>query len=169
MKIAAAAYPLDALPSFEAYAEKLERWVAEAAADLIVFPEYGAMELAAIVGAAGDLQRSIDAVTELLAEADALHAALAAKYGAHILAASAPVREANAAEGGPKVQVGAEGRRAVNRARLFSPGGAVLAQDKQIMTRFEREHWGISPGTPLAVAETALGPIATLICYDAEF
>ncbi|MEL7300398.1 MAG: carbon-nitrogen hydrolase family protein [Pseudomonadota bacterium] len=173
MKIAAAAYPLDALPSFEAYAEKLEHWVAGAAADLIVFPEYGAMELAAIVGATGELQRSIDAVTELVAQADALHAALAAKYGVHILAASAPVREAVAAEGGADREehgrAGVTGRRAVNRARLFSPGGAVLAQDKQIMTRFERELWGISPGAPLAVAETALGPIATLICYDAEF
>ena len=49
MKIATAAYPLDPLGSWAEYAAKLSDWVANAAAkgaDLAVFPEYGAMELA---------------------------------------------------------------------------------------------------------------------------
>lgn len=48
MKIAAAAYPLDWFDSFAAYEAKIATWVAEAAgqgANLLVFPEYGAMEL----------------------------------------------------------------------------------------------------------------------------
>ena len=42
MKIAAAQYPVDFLESWDAFAAKLERWVAEAAsngADILVFPE----------------------------------------------------------------------------------------------------------------------------------
>ena len=49
MKLAAAAYKMDVLDSWEAYAAKLTAWVEDAAgqgADLLVFPEYGAMELA---------------------------------------------------------------------------------------------------------------------------
>jgi predicted amidohydrolase len=160
MKIATAAYPMDVLPDWQAYAGKLERWVAEAAgqgADLLVFPEYGAMELATLAGpeVAGDLQASIGAVSDRIPEADGLHADLASHHGVHILAASAPV---DTGQGLP-----------VNRARLFAPGGAMAVQDKQIMTRFEREEWGIRGGGPLQLFDTALGRIGVLICYDAEF
>jgi predicted amidohydrolase len=37
------------------------------------------------------------------------------------------------------------------------------------MTRFEREQWGIAPGTGLRVFDTSLGGIGILVCYDAEF
>ncbi|MEO0360186.1 MAG: carbon-nitrogen hydrolase family protein [Pseudomonadota bacterium] len=156
MRIAAAAYPIDRLESWDAYRDKLERWVGAADADLLVFPEYGAMELAALAGpdVAGDLKASIRAVSELLPEVDALHADLARRRGVHILAASAPAET----EAAP-----------VNRARLFAPGGAVGVQDKRIITRFEREEWGIGSGGPLRVFDTALGRIGVLICYDCEF
>jgi predicted amidohydrolase len=61
------------------------------------------------------------------------------------------------------------GSRPVNRATLYTPTGARGHQDKQIMTRFEREDWGIAPGGPLRVFDTALGRIGILICYDGEF
>ena len=154
MIVAAAAYSMDDLASWEVYTAKLERWVSEAQGDLLLFPEYGAMEIATITEQAGDLQRSIDAVTELLPDVNALHADLAAKYDCHILSASAPERL---------------GTKTVNRARLFAPSGASEICDKQIMTRFERESWGISPGEPLSVVETSIGRVAVLICYDAEF
>ncbi|MBD3678944.1 MAG: carbon-nitrogen hydrolase family protein [Rhodobacteraceae bacterium] len=159
MKIAAAAYPIDWLESWAAYEDKITAWVAEAAgqgADLLVFPEYGAMELSSLAGAeaAGDLEASLHAVSDRMAEADALHARLAAAHGVHILGASAPVWE---------------GTRPANRARLFAPGGGSEFQDKQIMTRFERETWDVVPGGPLKVFDTALGRIGVLICYDAEF
>ena len=154
MKIATAAYPMEALANWEAYAEKLERWVAEAEADLLVFPEYGSLELATITGRAAELQSSIDAVSELMPEVTELHASIAAKYGCHILSASAPERV---------------GEVTVNRARLFSPSGDSAVCDKQIMTRFEREDWGVSPGEPLTVLNTELGRLGVLICYDAEF
>ncbi|MDG1069322.1 MAG: amidohydrolase, partial [Sulfitobacter sp.] len=69
MKIAAAAYPLDVLTSWAQYEDKLGAWVAEAAgngADLLVFPEYGAMELATLAGrdVARDLEASLRAVSD---------------------------------------------------------------------------------------------------------
>jgi predicted amidohydrolase len=159
MKVATAAYPLDWLTSWDQYTDKLARWVSEAAgadADLLVFPEYGAMELATLAGAeaAGDLEASLWAVSDRLEQADQAHRALAAEYGVHILAASAPA---------------AADPRPVNRARLFAPNGQVGVQGKQIMTRFERDDWNVAPGGPLTLFDTDLGRIGVLICYDAEY
>ena len=55
MKLAAAAYPLDWFDDIAAWQAKAAAWVADAAgqgADLLVFPEYGAMELASLGGPA---------------------------------------------------------------------------------------------------------------------
>lgn len=162
MKIATAAYPLDPVGNWAEYAAKLSDWVARAAAegaDLAVFPEYGAMELAMLAGAeaAGDLERSLHAVDAVTADAGDLHADLATRHGLHILGASGPVFDP------------ALGDRPVNRATLYTPTGARGHQDKQIMTRFEREDWGVVPGGPLRLFDTALGKIGILICYDCEF
>lgn len=159
MKIATAAYPLDVLSSWSVYEDKISRWVGDAAghgADLLVFPEYGAMELATLDGleVAGDLERSLYSVSDKIAQADALHVQLAAEHTVHIVAASAPAATAT---------------RPVNRARLITPDGQIGVQDKQIMTRFEREEWGVIGGGPLQVFDTALGRIGILICYDSEF
>jgi predicted amidohydrolase len=164
MKIATAAYPLDVLQSWDMYHDKLSAWVDQAAgegADLLVFPEYAAMELATLDGldVAGDLEASLHAVSDRLPEADALHARLAHRHGVHILAASAPATR----DLPPGVT------RPVNRARFFAPGGAVGIQDKQIMTRFEAEIWDVVPGGPLQMFDTTLGKIGVLICYDSEF
>ena len=59
IKIAAAQYPLDELKDLAAYEAKITRWVDEAVsagAGLLVFPEYGAMELSSIGGNASDVQ-----------------------------------------------------------------------------------------------------------------
>lgn len=160
MKIATAAYPLDWLDSWEAYEEKITNWVASAAeegAELLVFPEYGAMELATLAGPeiAGNLEYSIIAVSEFIPWSDELHQALATRFNVHISAASAPVRRDHG--------------RPVNRVRLFAPSGVVGWQDKLIMTRFEREEWDIAPGDAAFVFETELGRIGILTCYDSEF
>jgi predicted amidohydrolase len=159
MKIATAAYPLDVLQSWSHYEDKLSGWVGEAAregADLLVFPEYGAMELATLAGqeVAGDLEASLYAVSDRMEDADALHLRLAAEHGVHVVAASGPA---------------ATEERPVNRARLITPSGKIGVQDKQIMTRFEREEWGVIGGGPLQVFDTELGRIGILICYDSEF
>jgi predicted amidohydrolase len=157
--VAAAQYPIEALASWDAYAAKLASWVEQAAAGgagLAVFPEYGAMELASLdPQTMGDLAGSLDSVAALLPKVDALHADLAARHRVHILAASAPCR--------------LEPGNYVNRARLFAPNGKVGVQDKLVMTRFEREQWGVSAGASLRLFETAHGRIGISICYDSEF
>ncbi|WP_394227504.1 carbon-nitrogen hydrolase family protein [Paracoccus marcusii] len=156
MKIAAAAYPIDWFDSFDAYAAKLARWVSDADADLLVFPEYGAMELASLSGraVAGDLEASLHAVAALDPQVRALHADLAARHGCHILGASGPAFD---------------GARPVNRAVLYGPDGVIGHQDKQIMTRFEREEWHVTGAPGLRIFDTTLGRIGILICYDSEF
>lgn len=158
-RIASAQYPIDALADWDAYEAKVTRWVAEAAqggASLAIFPEYGAMELASLDPATmGDLAGSIETVSALLPRVDALHADLARRHDLFLLAASAPRKLADG--------------RFVNTARLFSPDGRVGAQDKLLMTRFEREQWGISGGDVLRLFDTPLGKLAILICYDSEF
>ena len=160
MKIATSAYPLTFFDSWRQYEDKIAHWVSDAAdngADLLMFPEYGAMELATLDGAdvAGDLEGSIRAVSEKMEDAAALHAKLATEHNVHILAASAPVMT-----GAP---------RPVNRAEFFSPTGGRDHQDKQIMTPFERDPWDIVAGGPLKLFDTALGKIGVLICYDSEY
>jgi predicted amidohydrolase len=158
IRVAAAQYPLDALGTLAAHRDKLARWVAEAAgsgAQLLVFPEYGAMEYASAAGAAAaaDLQASLAAVSEALPEMDAAHAELARQHGVHILASSGPSRR---------------GTRYVNAARLFSPSGPAGVQEKLMMTPFERG-WGIAAGGGLRVFDSVLGRIGVAVCYDSEF
>ena len=157
IRIAAAAYPFDWFDDFDAYRAKISAWVAEAAdCDLLVFPEYGAMELASLGGAAiaGDLEASLYEVARHEAARDALHEELAAQHGLHILAASGPFFE---------------GPRPVNRAVLFGPDGRIGHQDKQVMTRFEREDWDVVGAPGLRVFDTSVGRLGVLICYDSEF
>ena len=162
VRIAAAAYPFEWFDDFDAYRAKITAWVADAAdCDLLVFPEYGAMELASLGGpaVAADLEASLHEVARHAPARDALHAELAAAHGVHILAASAPHFD------GPHVN----GARPVNRATLYGPQGRIGDQDKQVMTRFEREDWNVIGAQGLRVFDTALGRLGVLICYDAEF
>ena len=67
VRVAAAQYPIDAIGSWAVYEQKLTRWFQEASengARLLLFPEYGAMELARMSSPEiwSDLQLSIDFV-----------------------------------------------------------------------------------------------------------
>jgi predicted amidohydrolase len=159
LKVAEAQYPIEHLGSLDAYEAKIVDWIAKAAgvgAELLVFPEYGAMELTALAGAhVGDLHRSIEVLDRLLPEVDALHQTLARRHGVHILASSAPEH------GGDGVYR--------NIARLFAPSGKIGRQEKLVMTRFERDAWGIVGGGPVTVFRTDIGAIGVSIGYDIEF
>lgn len=162
LKVATAAYPLEPLDNWAAYTRKLEAWVQDGegqGADLLVFPEYAAMELATLAGAevAADGEACMRAVSDMMPEVDALHSELAGKYGVTLCAGSAPVYD------------DAIGPRPVNRVRLFTPEGGMGVQDKQIMTRYERDEMDVIPGGPLQVFDTGAAKIAVLTCYDAEF
>ncbi len=160
MRIATATYPVTWHDTWASYADKITDWVAKAAnagADLLVFPEYGAMELASLAGAevAADLQASMCAVDALLPDVNALYAHLAATHNVHILGASAPCYAGNV--------------RPSNRAVFFAPNGVEAYQDKQIMTMYERDPMDVRPNGPLTVFDTDLGKIGVVICYDCEF
>ncbi len=160
VRIAAAQYPVDTIASWEAYRDKLSLWVDEAAgggARLLVFPEYGSMELARTFAQEvwEDLQRSIDFVGGLRNKIDALHAELAERHNVYIVAASLPERDDDGV--------------AHNVVRVVSPKGRVAEQRKLIMTRFEREQWRVSGGDRVNVFETEAGTFGVAICYDIEF
>jgi len=157
---ATSAYPVSTPGSWPEVEQMLTRWVAEAAlndAQLLVFPEYAAMSLAALFGepVRSDLLAQLAALQSLRDDYLALHRRLAQQHGVHILAGSFPWQTAP--------------QRFHNRAWLCTPDGGARYQDKQIMTRFEREVWAISSGDPQQTFDTVLGRIGVAICYDAEF
>uniref|UniRef100_A6W013 Nitrilase/cyanide hydratase and apolipoprotein N-acyltransferase n=1 Tax=Marinomonas sp. (strain MWYL1) TaxID=400668 RepID=A6W013_MARMS len=159
-KLATAQYDIGFFSQWEEFAEKLERWVTNAAqqdARLLVFPEYGSMELASLFGEAvySDLQQQLHAMQTLLPKWYDLHAELAKRHNLFILASSFPTQQNDG--------------RFLNRANLFGPSGLIDFQDKLMMTRFENEQWHISGGEQIKVIDTELGRIGIHICYDSEF
>lgn len=159
LKAAAAQYPIDRPETLEAWRDKVAHWVADGAAtgaQLLVFPEYAAIEQAAALGpdVSRSLEATLQAVADLQRERVGFHQELAARHKVHILVGSGPVRKG-------------EGRY-VNAAQLVTPAGNVGVQEKMIMTPFECD-WGISPGGPTRVFATPLGVIGVAICYDSEF
>ena len=159
MKLAAAAYPLTWFDHFDDAAAHLGAWVAKAAdqgASLLTFPEYGAMELASLGGRAVSehLEAALHEVARWTPAMDDVYRSLARRHDLYILGASGPVFD---------------GPRPVNRATLYGPDGVIGHQDKQIMTRFERETWDVVAGRGLNLFDTDLGRIGVIICYDSEF
>lgn len=159
LKVAAAQYPQDSLPDMAAWEAKIARWVADGAAtgaELLLFPEYGSIEIAHAHGAevAADLQKTLAAIADAAPRVEAHFAGLAARHGVHILTPSAPHRRTDGT--------------IVNRALLVTPAGKVGHQDKLVMTPFEHD-WGVVAGDAVNVFETVLGRIGIAICYDSEF
>lgn len=159
LRVASAQYPIGQPSSLDAWENKIRDWVATGAAtgaQLLVFPEYAAIEQAACFGPAvySDLQATLDKVAGLAGSRVELHLELAAAHNVHILVGSGPVKRNDG--------------RFVNAAQLVTPSGLAGEQEKIIMTPFERD-WGMSPGSPLRVFDTSIGMLAVLICYDSEF
>lgn len=158
--IASAQYPITEHPDFTSWQQHTEKWVADAAirgAGLLLFPEYGAMELVSIFDndVRNDIRRQIYALNDLKADFCSAFDALARKYRVTIVAPSIPVIE--------------DGKK-LNRAFVFSANGFAGYQDKFFMTRFENELWGIdSAPKQLTVFEAPWGKFGIQICYDVEF
>ena len=160
VRIAAAAYPITRPGNWDEYTANLRDWVrqgAETGAQLLIFPEYAALELVALLPAElhHDILGMRPALTPFVGRVVDLHRSLALEFGIAIVAGSLPV----AAAGG-----------FVNRAYVFGPGGAVGHQDKLMMTRFEAEEWSVQPGNGEVTLFT-LGDLkfGVVICYDSEF
>ncbi len=159
LRVAACEYPVEYLSSPGAWKEKLRRLCTAAAgqgATLLVFPEYAAVELTAMLPpqVRDDLRESLRALQPMREDFLAEHRALARELNVTILAGSLPWR--------------VDGR-FVNRAWLCTPDGAARYQDKIMMTRFERESWGVTGGEKLEVFDIPGAKVGVLICYDSEF
>lgn len=157
LRIAAAQYPLSQLDSWDDYADKVSRWVGEAAfagARLLLFPEYGSMELVTLPPAPTGFAEQLDALQRLLPDVLDLFSTLARRQEVHILLPSVLVRQPGGA--------------VRNTAFLVGPDGSLGAQDKLMLTRFERDRC-LQAGDEVRVFDTSLGRLGICICYDAEF
>ncbi|MBN8681105.1 MAG: carbon-nitrogen hydrolase family protein [Chitinophagales bacterium] len=162
VRLALAQYPITAHPNIEAWQAYTRSRVAEAArngASLLLFPEYGSMELVSLL--APEMQQDLHVQVRALAVFqevfEAQWAALSAEYQVLIVAPSFPVLQ---------------NERIVNRAAVFSPRKGLAGwQDKFFMTRFEAEDWIVeAPETPvLSLFQAEWGSFGIQICYDVEF
>ena len=149
-------YPISHIAGLDDYATKLDQLVAEGVdggGELLLMPEYACMEVAAAFSVTGP-EAERDAVCGVAADLLSIMQATAVRHRIWLAPGSVP----QAVRG-----------RIVNRAPLIRPDGLMAFQDKQVMTRFEAEQWGIHGGAPAGVFETPWGRIGTAVCYDSEF
>lgn len=160
IKIASAQYDIGFFQNWQEYEAKIQRWVNAAVAEnakLLLFPEYGSMELASLFGAEvyKSLSTQLSAMQSLHTDFIKLYQQLAQQQQIIIQAGTFPVVQENG--------------QYHNRAYLFTPDGKYDYQDKLQMTRFENEQWFIHSGSELKCFDTDIGRIAINVCYDSEF
>ncbi|HET7502613.1 MAG TPA: carbon-nitrogen hydrolase family protein [Kofleriaceae bacterium] len=160
MRVAAWQYPIEQLASFAGWRAKLAAAAGEAAgagAAVLVMPEYSAMELTSLLapGEQATLAAQLAALQRLLPD-----------YLAALVEAARVHRIAIVGGSFPE-QLGAGFH---NRLRVVAESGDSVVVEKLVMTRFERERWGITGGSAQAVVELGGGlRLGVAICYDAEF
>jgi len=160
LKTATAQYTIGEPADFAAFAARVADRVAQAAradAQLVVLPEYLALEAAAGQPAdvRADFARSLAALQAHHDDYVALARELARRHSIYLVA------------GTFLLDVG--GGRYRNRAYFTSPDGKVAFQDKLTLTGFERTAIIIEPGDALKVFDTEFGRVAIDVCYDIEF
>ncbi len=162
LRLALCAHQVLHAPDFDALAARLEDEVAQASAagaGLIIFPEYGSMELTALPGMTRDPQNVPAQILAMQKWRDPwveIHQAWSDRHQITIVAGSFPWQIPDGS--------------VVNRAWITRPGQSPIHQDKFMMTRFEREQWGVrGGGSPLTVFEACGTKMAVAICYDVEF
>ncbi|MGL3608200.1 carbon-nitrogen hydrolase family protein [Rhizobium sp. G187] len=159
--LAACQYKIELIESWEAYVLHLTGLVREAVdrgAKLLLLPEYAGLVLAGQLDqdTRSDLHGSIAGIQPLIPAWVELCEELARTHAIVFQPGSAPVLDPDGLYR--------------NRAFLFGPDGLIGHQDKIIMTRFEREQWGIAGAVDgLKAFDTPLGKLGILICYDNEF
>ncbi|MCH2096299.1 MAG: carbon-nitrogen hydrolase family protein [Rhodobacteraceae bacterium] len=155
MKIAAVAYHIQRVSGWVAHEAKLARLFEQADADLVVLPEYAAIEAGIMAGPPeGSVQDWVTAAADRAGDWVDQFRQMAMRYNCHVLAGSGPCRDTTGI---------------VNRSWLISPSGHVQHQDKLILTPYERQHMALTPGRDLRIFDTTLGKIGVNICYDSEF
>lgn len=161
LQLASAQYPVGYHESFDAWRVHTTHWVSEAAqhgAKLLMFPEYGSMELVSLMPqeVQNDLKLQLFELRRYYDDFCTVFADLARQYDVLIVAPSFPVAQ-------PSGKV-------YNRANVFSKQGLAGWQDKLMMTRFESEQWGVHQAPPsFSLFEAGWGSFGIQICYDVEF
>ena len=160
VKFALAQYPISQYRTFSDWVEGTRQWVkdgAEQGAEILVFPEYGSMELVSIFEEAiqKDLVLQTTEITNWVGRFLETYEQLAVEFGVIIVAPSIPIKVAD---------------KKYNRAFVVSPNGVEGYQDKLFMTRFENEQWDIeSPDKVVTVFKYKSIAFGIQICYDIEF
>ncbi len=158
--VASAQYPVTQHPSFEAWKSHVERWVKQAVrkhAQLLLFPEYGSMELVSLLSKEeqADIRLQVQGMDRFCSDFCQVFSDLARRNGVTIVAPSFPV---------------CVGEQVFNRCFVFGNQGTTGYQDKYFMTRFELEEWDVQAAPPqLCVFEADWGCFGIQICYDVEF
>lgn len=160
IRLALAQWTIRSPDNFAAFAQRISAAVDEAVRDgaqIVVFPEYLALELAATLRPAthADFGATLAALQALHADWLELFARLARQHRIHLLAGTFLLAQTNG--------------RYRNRAYFFTPDGQYAFQDKLTLTGFEKDAGVIEPGDALKVFDTRYGRVAINICYDAEF
>jgi predicted amidohydrolase len=158
LRLGALAWPVEPTTGLAGFAAKLDHWLAQAAgrADLVLLPEYACVELGPALSG-GTVPDEAAELRAMVAAAPAVLEAMrgaARRHGLWLQPGSLPMRA---------------GDRVVNRAPLIAPDGRLAFQDKGMMTRFEAERWGVSPGAGPQVFATPWGLLGISVCYDSEF
>ena len=160
IKIAAAQYPITAHHSINEWIAHTQKWIQKAVeqgAGLLLFPEYGSMELVSIFPAEiqKNIQQQVIEMQVFLEIFCTTYKTAAEAHNVYIVAPSFPVREQE---------------KTYNRTFVFGPDGYMGYQDKLFMTRFENEEWNVTSGNPrLCLFETKWGTFGIQTCYDSEF
>ncbi len=157
LRLALAQYPIERLRSlddFEVKIDDIARAATEEGAEMLVLPEYAAMELAAAFTDAGDAVSEREAIVLRAENIVEVMRQAAMRHRLWLLGSSVPMRRDGLVR---------------NRAPFISASGVVQFQEKRVMTRFENEEWQVSAGEEPRVFETPWGRIGISICYDVEF
>ncbi|MEW6264639.1 MAG: carbon-nitrogen hydrolase family protein [Thermodesulfobacteriota bacterium] len=154
IRLAAAAFKMGAVNSFDDFGDHVSRLVDQAAAhnpDFLVFPEMFTMEIMNSFSEE-DFLLKLSCLARQTGDYVALFRQLAREKGFHIVAGSHLVED--------------EGK-FYNVSHLFAPDGQVLVQRKCHL--FPMETLYTAPGDRLHVFPTEKAKIAILTCYDLEF
>lgn len=162
LRVASAQYPISRHGSFEQWKQHSQKWIDEAVknkAQVLVFPEYGYLELVSLLGPEiqKDLPKQVQQLQKFNDDFLQFFAHQAKKNKVAILAPSLLL----ALE---------EYALPVNRAYFFKSDGSYDFQDKEHMTRFEDEDLlvqGSSTGRKTFEAFGCLFGVS--ICFDVEF
>lgn len=141
---------------FAGYVEYFVDVVADYYADFVVFPELFTLQLLSIDNAKLSPEKAILKLTEYREPFIELMSSLALKYNINIIGGSHPTKIDN--DDG-----------VYNISYIFLRDGQIHEQYKIHPTPNERYWWNIRGGNEFKTIMTDCGPIAVLICYDAEF